>query len=808
MTATATPSAPRAAVAPVAPGRATPRFHIPAEVALATLTLATVYGFSRVFESGGYWGPMVIVVAYAHASLIALRRKGVGVLPAAGLGTAGLALAIVYGILPGTLRYGLPSGASVGGARDALAHAWQTFQTAQPPAPVEDGFLIAAAVALFFAIFLADWAAFRLWSSWEALVPSTTVFVFCSVLGGTQNRVPSVVVFTSAAVLFLLLHRIARRETGAGWLAADARRGTNAWLRVGGTIGVIGVLAGALLAPRLPGADRGAIFGREGKQGRGDRFTVSPLVEVRSRLTDQQNVEMFTVRAGREAYWRLTALDQFDGNTWRSRGKFVEAEGDLKPPLGAGRHESLNQEYTVTGLARLWLPAAYQPRQVSASAHARYHDESGTLIVDTDYETSDGFTYTVESALPDLDPVQLRKADPKVVDSALRAHYTELPQGWAVTAPALARDIVERAGAKNDYDKARALQDFFQGPDFTYDTSIQPGQSGSAIDEFLKAKRGYCEQFSASFAAMARSLGIPARVAVGFTWGQRDGTDPSLYHVKGEHAHAWPEVYLGEYGWVSFEPTKDRGEPTATAWTGRQPQQFEEPQNDPGGSTTTSKKPGAAGTSVVPGSSTTVGGEGNVQVEDAPTTTIPFDQVDSTGRGLDGVTAAIAGFLLRLGAVLVVLAVLLGLYAAAVMTWLDRDRRRRRALARTPADLVRVAWADAVDHLAMVGAVPDRAETHGEFAARASRLLPDADGPIHELALDTDAATYAEHLLDERVAAHAEASAHAVGAAIDAKVPPLQQWLVRLNPSWVLRRARLPHTHRATSTHIGPAPAG
>src|SRR5829696_64989 len=62
---------------------------------------------------------------------------------------------------------------------------------------------------------------------------------------------------------------------------------------------------------------------------------------------------------------------------------------------------------------------------------------------------------------------------------------------------------------------------------------------------------------------MARSIGLPARVAVGFTPGDVDAADPTLYHVKGKHAHAWPEVYLSGYGWVLFEPTPSRGAPNA-----------------------------------------------------------------------------------------------------------------------------------------------------------------------------------------------------------------------------------------------------
>ncbi len=84
--------------------------------------------------------------------------------------------------------------------------------------------------------------------------------------------------------------------------------------------------------------------------------------------------------------------------------------------------------------------------------------------------------------------------------------------------------------------------------------------------QFLRIRRGYCEQFSATFAAMARSLGIPARVAIGFTPGEL--RDDGLYHVYDRHAHAWPEVWFDGFGWISFEPTPGRGEPGAESHTG------------------------------------------------------------------------------------------------------------------------------------------------------------------------------------------------------------------------------------------------
>ena len=92
---------------------------------------------------------------------------------------------------------------------------------------------------------------------------------------------------------------------------------------------------------------------------------------------------------------------------------------------------------------------------------------------------------------------------------------------------------------------------------FTYDTEVDAGTGIKAIARFLQDKEGFCVHFSFTMAAMARTLGIPARVAVGFTPGtpQPDGT----MSVGLRDAHAWPELYFEGVGWTRFEPTPGRG---------------------------------------------------------------------------------------------------------------------------------------------------------------------------------------------------------------------------------------------------------
>ncbi|WP_286279250.1 transglutaminase-like domain-containing protein [Naasia aerilata] len=121
------------------------------------------------------------------------------------------------------------------------------------------------------------------------------------------------------------------------------------------------------------------------------------------------------------------------------------------------------------------------------------------------------------------------------------------------------------ADAGTGYDKAVALQDYLRGRDFTYDEETPQradgdGDSMDVIAAFLDAKRGYCVHFASAMTVMARTLGIPARIAVGYQPGERRINQPGVFEVTSHDLHAWPELYFEGAGWVRFEPTPGRGD--------------------------------------------------------------------------------------------------------------------------------------------------------------------------------------------------------------------------------------------------------
>lgn len=739
---------------PVAPR---PRHEPGAELALAGVTLAIIISFDRVFSGAAYAGPLLLTAVATHLGLVVARRRGIGL----GLTTLGTVVGFVvlnsWLFFLSTTRLLVPTPGTLTAAIDALRGSWSTFQQVVAPTAPQPGFLLAAAFGVCFAVFLADWAAFRLWAAIEALVPMLTLFIFTALVGAPEGQILVTAIFAAAALVFVLVHRVAQRERSTAWLTNQVDRGSSWLLRIGVVLIVGAVAAGAVVGPHLPGAhDSGIISWRGDRSGPSSRVTISPLVDIRSRLIDNGDRQLFTVESAQRAYWRLTALDTFDGQIWKSSGHYASVDGHLPKSLPDGISDpgssgEVEQKFTISALAALWLPAASQPVSIDAATKVRFQKDTSTLIVDTNLPTSDNQTYTVRSVIPDLTADQLRAAD-RAIPASIADQDLALPADLSTTVKATAEQAISNAATP--YEQAIALQSFFRDTGgFVYDLSVRPGHGDRAINEFLRDRRGYCEQFAGTFAAMARSVGLPARVAVGFTPGITSPDDPQHYTVKGEHAHAWPEIFLGQYGWVPFEPTPGRGSASSASYTGVPEAQFE-----PNGATTTTVAPTATTTpSTLAGDAANAGNN------------LGADQrTGGAGSSTSHRRSVWSARLTELG--LIALAAL-ALYGTVVPAALALRRRRRRTRARDGSARIRVAWLESQEAIAVTGEVRRPAETGPEFARRAGGRLPAERDRLVALAHTADAAQFSPAPLDEQQADDAERTAIMVQASVARMVP-------------------------------------
>jgi transglutaminase-like putative cysteine protease len=770
-----------------------------AEVALCVLTVCTAAGMWRLFEDGSFFPPLAAHAVAAHVVVTVLRRRGVGLGASFAITVGAAVLVLTWLHLWSSTLVGVPTLDTLDAAGDELRRAWRTFGDTRAPAPVLPGFLLVSGAVLWVSAWLADTAAFRQWTSFEAVIPSATLFAFTSIFSADRNRPLAAVLWLGAAMAFVLLHRAARLEPSPSWLGSDARHGTRSMVQAGAALGVAALAVGAITGSRLPGADATPLVAVTPEARSSARQTVSPLVELQSRLIEQSQVELFSVITSRRSYWRLTALDIFDGDRWASRGSFGEADGPLPGPPTRGAFEPITQTIDILALEAIWLPAAFEAAEVRAEeGEVRWDEESSTLIVGPDVESSDGLSYEVVSRVFDHQAAALAAVPAGSVPDDVDERYLELPAAFPGRVSELARDIV--AGAETPYAQALALQDSFRDGSFTYSLAVQPGQSTSAIESFLFENRtGYCEQFAGAYAAMARAVGLPARVAVGFTPGQPDPITPGRYVVRGENAHAWPEVYLAGIGWVGFEPTPGRGAPGAEGYTG-----VPEAQDAAGPSTDSA----VTGAGTVPPPVDGEPGPGEEPGGGTTTTVVPgvvppgVDGGFDAGAGAEADAGDDAGDRIVAGLALLGVAVLVVAAAGgAVAATRALRRQRRRQRASTSEDLVAVIGTEVVERVGLLGIVRRRWETDREFTRRLAGEL--VEPRVRRLGPILTAAAFSPAGIRDDAVQEAEAIGGLVDEAVVARTSLWRRLLAAVDPRPPERQA-LARSRGRRSRSSGP----
>lgn len=742
---------------------------IGAELFLALMTLTAVAGFSRLFLDRTWVGPLFTAAIVAHICVAAVRRLGRGLLLSVVVTIVVMTLQITWTHYRPTLQAGFPTGLTRSAIDTDLTDAWNLFSEVKAPAEPVIGFVVVASLAIWVIAYLSDWAAFRLWSALETVLPSFALFVFVAFFGDEADRLAMAGLYLAAIIGFQLFHRLMRQSHEVRWLAGTQVVGTSAMMRAGAVMSVVVVLGAIVAGPALPGSETEPILGiDDGNNNSETRVVISPIVDIRGRLVEQKDVEAFTVRSSQPSYWRLASLDSFNGQIWGADNKYGKASDGLDDDFDVDASVTiLEQEFTVTNLGAVWVPAAYEPRRVleSSDDSISYEPLSGTLIVGRSLDTSDGLTYTLQSEIPNFDPVALAEA-PNSYPTEILDRYLGLPEDFSDNARSLAFDIVRDAGATNDFEEARALQDFFRDG-FTYDLTVGEGHSSARIDQFLDSGIGYCEQFAGAFAAMARALGVPARVAVGFTWGEVDAVDPNLYHVRGEHAHAWPEVYIPGSGWVPFEPTPTRGAPNAAQWTGVAAEQAAE-----GGSTAAPQTPVEAPT------------QGPFDIP--PELGQPDEPRESAPQIVED--AGVPRWLKVVGLVALGAIALAGVYAAAVLGLKRRRNKRRFALAETNSGRVNAVWDETIESLTPLGLQPTPSETMPEFARRVGTENALAKADLQELGTLAVAARYGPRDAEDAAVSAAESHRDAVATAVVASSTSTDRLKDSLDPRVLVKR--------------------
>ncbi len=339
-------------------------------------------------------------------------------------------------------------------------------------------------------------------------------------------------------------------------------------VRAGGALGVgAAAVAAALIVPLvLP-----PITPAESASSRGGfAVGINAFITLGENLRRSNVTRVLTYSNDEDIpqYLTVSIISDFSGTRWEpdeptvNDGNGLDQIGPVPGLTTSIATDAVTTSIDVVNMGGHWAPTPYAPQSVTG-LDGNWSYDSETLSIESPNLSVRGEQYVVENlrTSPTVEQLQASSTD----FAASLDPYLELPGGLPEVVSETALEVT--ADAATNYDRAYALQQYFVGGQFEY-SEIAPveegydGTSAQVVSRFLDAKSGYCVHFSSAMALMARSLGIPARIAIGFTPGEyTEGTEdnPNYYAVTTENLHAWPELWFNEIGWVRFEPTPGRG---------------------------------------------------------------------------------------------------------------------------------------------------------------------------------------------------------------------------------------------------------
>jgi transglutaminase-like putative cysteine protease len=579
----------RVGVAGAPPARLFP--VVVAEIALLAVALTASLGVARLIQDGlgkGVAVPMVVTVLGAGAVTLVAARTRLPTPLVALMGAVAACLCATWTVVPSATRDGLPTATTYHVVLGVIDTARSVMGSHRTPVPAVTGVVLIACVSSG-----AVCVAGRL--LWEvsrrskrrspqllALVPALGMLCYSAPLSARIDRPQTALAFLASGMVFVAASdasgRVLRptgprdRVVGAfSTLVAPMATSLAALLAV---VLAAGALSGAVPLP-FPWwghtSGKGSAAGSAGGSGQGqnppDSTALSLIANLRSEETTSASVQMFQATSPDSTYWQVGTLSVFDGTKWipgSDEQQALAGDGVYSPPAPYLSYNGPLETATITiqnFSGRLLPTPPITQQMVSNSAQlATYFDGLGLAEAAT---STAGETYTVSFAPNTVPEPTSGPRDLAAIYSALgpaRSEYLSLPRGIPKEVLSIARSAVK--GAETPVEEVRDLVDYFRGNGFVYTLSPPtiPAGENPLLAFLVTYRKGFCQQYAGAFGVMARELGLPVRLAVGFTAGQPLPGRGDVYEVTGADSHVWPEVYLGSaLGWVSVDPTPGNG---------------------------------------------------------------------------------------------------------------------------------------------------------------------------------------------------------------------------------------------------------
>jgi transglutaminase-like putative cysteine protease len=481
-------------------------------------------------------------------------------------------------------------------------------RTLSPPVAARAGVILLAAGGIGLMAVATDLLAVRLRSPALAGLPLLVLYSVPITTNAAESGIAATLVFCIAVTGYLALLATDGRDRLRRWgrlvqvwqSREDELAGvpdTRGLAASGRRIGLAAVSLAIIVPLLVPGVGVHSLFASHNGPGGtgGPRVPLpSPLVKMGDQLRRSAPETVLTYRTTYknppDQYFQVfvlnyrAATEQFSLVS-PTPGATVGSGSLLAPPglAASTRTVTARTEIKISpGVAGYgsqvnFLPVPYAPKAVRVPGS--WEEAKDTLMVYSEHSLS-GLAYTVTSkeAVPGNKAASTLPAD-------IRDNYLTFPAGPRNKLLSLAERITK--GAVTPRQQALDLQNWFWSGRFHYDLNVSLPDSTAGLIKFLfSTRRGFCQQFAFAMAGLARLVGIPSRIAVGYTAGTSEGN--GTWKVTTADAHAWPELYIPGAGWMRFEPTPGGSAGQGTAV--RPP--YGNSSTPGGGSSTTSPKTG------------------------------------------------------------------------------------------------------------------------------------------------------------------------------------------------------------------------
>ncbi|WP_285136081.1 DUF3488 and transglutaminase-like domain-containing protein [Microbacterium sp. lyk4-40-TSB-66] len=721
-------------------------------------------------------GPWVVGAVFVTAAVLGAGLiVRVGRLPAVLASVVEVAVAIVlltaiFG-RPTALLGVIPTPATFASVPDLLAAASEEIRTGVAPVDAQTGlsFLLVAAIAGLAVVL--DHVVLTARMPLLAGVGLVAVSLIPTIAIPSDIDIVGFVLLAAALMFLLRVDTRARTATSSSRDEAPPVRGVSA-TALG--VAAVAVIVAVVATPLLPQPDLRFATGGTGGIG----TTINPNLELGNDLRQPREVEVLSVRttAPTAPYLRAVTLSRFDGAVWQPDSSDtvpVPAEGAVFDPVTVAEGVTVadyDTTVTVDQLDSPWLPVPYPASTVTGLTGDWLGMPQNRTVVTRAGSTREQ-VYQVQADVPRPTLEQIRSS--AVGGPNLDPSLTSLPDDVPAVIGDTAREVT--AGAQSPYDQLLALQTWFRSSEFRYslDAPVESGFDGAGVDavaDFLEVRAGYCVHYASAFAVMARSLGIPARIVIGYLPGtasstaQQGGTE---YTVSSSQLHAWPEVSFEGIGWVPFEPTNSLGVPT----------NFASGSGSGGSAATDAPDQNAASPDAQPSTAPSQAGRPDLGEQNGP-----------------GVSAGQRSSTTWVAPALIALALALLVFVPSVVRVVRRRRRLAAAGAGDPVAAWRALQEEAVD----LGIPASGAESPRAFAAR---LMGDHGVDADDVGLlraAVERVSYAEDAVDPASGPALVSAVERIRARLRSGASPARRLLASLFPRSLVVRSGAVDAERET----------